>query len=584
MKFVTTIQVLFFACYLFLNVTVAQTYPCEKPKSLNKSLGTVSSKLLNINNVSTWFHNDSQSDIGPTGQDGFEFPKGSGKTTVFQSGLLWGAKVNNMILVGGSVYRSGMTPGRIFKDGSAENPSASNVRVYRVRPDYKTNGLLTEQSLGEGTVEEIRAQYEKDWNEWPVSDGAPFIDKNGNGIYEPTIDIPGYENADQTLWHVANDQNAIAVNYFIGSQPIGVEEQVTAWAYKSNNDYLNNTIFRKYKLINKSNNTFTNMYVCLFSDIDLGATTENYAADLCGSDSSLNLGYNYYAANHVNAQYGTNPPSVGFVLLQGPMISGSIVDQAMFDGRKISGKLNLQMTAFFHFYCGDTSYVCPQQGNYSEGTLAWYNYFQGMQTTRHTTQLFKLPDQLGGTVTKYTLSGDPLTGSGWVDGVYHHEGDRYINIVSGPFDMAPGATQEVVYAEVGAQGQDRSDAVKVLKEYAASLALDYKDSLYLHQITTDVEETRSVPVPTQFSLHQNYPNPFNPSTTISYDLPTAGFVSLKIYDFLGREITTLVNEYQQAGNYHKTFSTSELNLSSGVYFCELRAGGLIQTKKMILMK
>ena len=579
MKFVTTIQLLFCTCFLFSYNAYAQTYPCEKPKSLNKALGKVSSKLLNINNVSTRFYNDSQSDITPTGQSGFEFPKGTGKTTVFQSGLLWGAKVNNVIQVGGSVYRSGMTPGRIMKDGSAENSSVSNVRVYRVRPDYKTNDLLAEQSLGEGTVNEIRAQYEKDWNEWPVSDGAPFVDKNGNGIYEHAIDIAGYENADQTLWHVANDLDASAVNYFIGSQPIGIEEQITAWAYKSNNDYLNKTIFRKYKLINKSSDTFTKMYVCLFSDIDLGATTENYAADLCGSDSSLNLGFNYYAANHVNAQYGTNPPSVGFVLLQGPMISGAIADQAMFDGRKISGKKNLQMTSFFHFYCGDTSYVCPQQGNYSEGTLAWYNYFQGIEGLKN--RPFRLPSQLGGTTTMYTLSGDPLTGSGWVDGVYRHEGDRYINIASGPFDMAPGDTQEVVFAEVAAQGQDRLDAIKVLKQYASNLLMDYGDSLYMHQIT-DVEKFRSIP--TQFSLYQNYPNPFNPSTTISYGLPTAGFVSLKIYDFLGREIKTLVNDYQLAGSYHKTFSTSELNLSSGVYFCELRAGGLIQTKKMILMK
>ena len=580
MKFVTTIQVLFFACYLFLKVTVAQTYSCEKPHSLQKNSGAVSSTLININNVSTRFYNDSQSDISPTGQSGFEFPKGSGKTTVFQSGLLWGAKVNNVIQVGGSVYRSGMTPGRIFKDGNAENPSASNVRVYRVRPDYKTNDLQTEVSRGEGTVEEIRALYEKNWNEWPVKDGAPFIDKNGNRIYEPTIDVPGYENADQTLWHVANDLNASAVNYFIGSQPIGVEEQVTAWAYKSNSDYLNNTIFRKYKLINKSSNTFINMYVNLFSDLELGSTPDKYAVDLCGSDSLLNLGFDYYAANYVNGQYGSNPPSVGFVLLQGPVVTGITTDQAIFDGRKILGKKNLQMTAFFHFYCGDTTFVCPAQGVYDKGTLAWYNYFQGIEGLKN--RPFRLPSQLGGATTMFTLSGNPLTGIGWVDGVYRHEGDRYINIVSGPFGMAPGDTQEVVFAEVAAQGQDRLDAVKVLKEYAASLSLDYKASLYLHQITTDVEETRSVP--TQFSLHQNYPNPFNPSTTISYDLPTAGFVSLKIYDFLGREIKTLVDDYQQPGSYHKTFSTSELNLSSGVYLCELRAGGLVQTKKMILIK
>ena len=108
--------------------------------------------------------------------------------------------------------------------------------------------------------------------------------------------------------------------------------------------------------------------------------------------------------------------------------------------------------------------------------------------------------------------------------------------------------------------------------------------VYIHQTSLVTKVHKEKSLPTTFVLNQNYPNPFNPSTTIGYDLPTAGFVSLKIYDFLGREIKTLVNEYQQSGGYHKTFSTAEMNLSSGVYFCELRAGGLIQTKKMILMK
>ena len=108
--------------------------------------------------------------------------------------------------------------------------------------------------------------------------------------------------------------------------------------------------------------------------------------------------------------------------------------------------------------------------------------------------------------------------------------------------------------------------------------------VYIHRISLVTDVKKEKEIPTRFELHQNYPNPFNPSTTISYGLPTAGFVSLKIYDFLGREIKTLVNDYQLAGSYHKTFSTSELNLSSGVYFCELRAGGLVQTKKMVLIK
>jgi hypothetical protein len=91
-------------------------------------------------------------------------------------------------------------------------------------------------------------------------------------------------------------------------------------------------------------------------------------------------------------------------------------------------------------------------------------------------------------------------------------------------------------------------------------------------------------IPTQFRLEQNYPNPFNPATIISYQLPTDSRVTLKVYDILGREITTLVNEYQKAGSYISQFSILNSQLSSGIYFYRLTAGDFIQTKKMMLMK
>jgi hypothetical protein len=90
-----------------------------------------------------------------------------------------------------------------------------------------------------------------------------------------------------------------------------------------------------------------------------------------------------------------------------------------------------------------------------------------------------------------------------------------------------------------------------------------------------------------FSLEQNYPNPFNPSTVISYRLPVNSMVTLKIYDILGNEITTLVNEEKPAGSYvveFNIYSDGGQNLVSGVYFYKLQAGDLIQTKKMVLMK
>jgi sugar lactone lactonase YvrE len=85
-----------------------------------------------------------------------------------------------------------------------------------------------------------------------------------------------------------------------------------------------------------------------------------------------------------------------------------------------------------------------------------------------------------------------------------------------------------------------------------------------------------------FSLEQNYPNPFNPSTSIQYQVPSISNVSLKVYDVLGNEVSTLVNEEKPAGSYEVSFDAA--GLSSGIYFYKLQAGSLVETKKMILMK
>jgi len=89
-------------------------------------------------------------------------------------------------------------------------------------------------------------------------------------------------------------------------------------------------------------------------------------------------------------------------------------------------------------------------------------------------------------------------------------------------------------------------------------------------------------LPNTYSLSQNYPNPFNPMTKISFAIPKAGFVSLKVYDLLGREVSNLINEEKQAGNYSIDFNSG--NLTSGVYFYKMQSGSFTETKKMLLIK
>jgi len=88
--------------------------------------------------------------------------------------------------------------------------------------------------------------------------------------------------------------------------------------------------------------------------------------------------------------------------------------------------------------------------------------------------------------------------------------------------------------------------------------------------------------PNEFALDQNYPNPFNPSTKISWQSPVGNWQTLIVYDILGIEIATLVDEYKPAGSYEVEFDAS--NLTSGIYFYTLRAGNLVETKKMLLLK
>lgn len=93
---------------------------------------------------------------------------------------------------------------------------------------------------------------------------------------------------------------------------------------------------------------------------------------------------------------------------------------------------------------------------------------------------------------------------------------------------------------------------------------------------------QQIGLPSRYVLNQNYPNPFNPSTNFTYQISKTGFVSLKIYDVLGREVATLANEVKQAGSYSATWNAARVG--SGIYFCKMQSGSFSDVKKLILMK
>jgi hypothetical protein len=206
----------------------------------------------------------------------------------------------------------------------------------------------------------------------------------------------------------------------------------------------------------------------------------------------------------------------------------------------------------------------------------WYNNLSGFDLDGN-----PIVDPSNGDTTVYSLTGDPVTGSGWYDGpgwdaVDNDGGDRYMAKASGPFDFAPGDSHDIEIAIIMARGDDYLDSVTKLKHKARAVR-----EFYFNGEITSVEESDII-APSSFVLEQNYPNPFNPSTMINYQLSMIIEVDLGIYNVLGQKVATLVSKKQTAGSYQVEWDAR--GFASGVYYYVLKAGEFKEVKKMVYIK
>lgn len=537
--------------------------------------------VLNINEFEYWVKKDGS--IPALGHGAGLFPHGI--NVIYIDGLVWCAKTHDgidpILRAGGSTYISGLKAGKVLFDGAGKvigSESPNDQHIWRVREDYKTADLTNDAASffqkSAGTVsatdkKTIYDQYEYDWQNWPANKGAPYKDINEDGKYEPDVDIPGHPSATQTIWTAANDlpyDNGIDISFdFAGAPPIGIEMQLTVWAVSGYGMHgLSSTVFKDYKLIYTGLPTtpdtarIDTMYLTQYVDPDIGTYTDDFA----GWDHDRMLGYAYNSQPHdaTYDQYGLLPPAVGYTFLQRPKING----------------VETPLSSFFRDGAGN-HFSTPNIGIY-EGTLQWYNAAQGYVPT-YTNNRQSFIDPTTGEPTKFTHYGDPLTGEGWVDGTTLGPGERQFYISCGPFEMALGDTQNVTIAIIGARTSDYLINITVLKYFTDQVRWMYDNWIL------DTEEARAVPA--SFSLLQNYPNPFNPMTTVRYNLPETSIVEISIYNILGKKISTIVNETQQAGVKEVIWNgTDDLGraVSAGIYIYQIRAGKFIESRKMVLMR
>ncbi|HGY55843.1 MAG TPA: T9SS type A sorting domain-containing protein [Caldithrix abyssi] len=510
---------------VFISITVSLLYAREMngrtPNPAPQKNNSMTEKSLsNIGNMAFWFWNDGISGHNPyTGSSGVTYPRTTAHV-IYREGIVWGGITQEIyqsrpqLRVGGNTYRNGTQPGWYGGD-----PNDERARIYRIRKDWAS---LTKEDVRQDAAElnnvppnavtnamldEVLMQYKTDWKDWPVDLGAPYYDADNNGMYNPVLDstgmpipaeydsegnlieggdYPGIANADQVLWFVINDDNEARVNDLAGSPPLGLEIQTTVWAYNQPQSVLSQAVFKKYKIINKSSYVIDSMFVAQWSDPDLG----DYSNDLVGCDSLLECAYVYngYDSDAEFDEYGLAPPAVGYLLLQGPIVP-SPGDSAWFDGQVINDYKNLPMTSFSFFGSG-TTWSDPVLGDY-DGTLQWYNLLRGYSPTIDVEDVTWFEHTTGpqeGQKTKFPLNGDPVAGTGDIDGVRYQPGDRRLVLACGPFDLAPDEVQEFVVAAVGGQGTNRLTAITDMKTNMKQILKSFGNFNRIPKISYSVEQ------------------------------------------------------------------------------------------------
>ena len=504
-KNILALSIMMCAVLLFFQGGVAEEKAgasSKKQGSIFKTAGTPAAALLNINRISSWYESNGECERNPaTGNAGLTYPRGTSQA-IYASGLIWSGKVSDgktpALRAGGSDYNRGVQPGAIIgtRTGKYEDAAASDVRIWRIRRDYAVADLRQDAaetkvkalgSVNDGDIAEIRAQYEKDWKEWPAQKGAPYYDKNHNGVYDPKFvtlnnvlqpdtssDSPGLADADQVIWFVCHDLAGVSQ---WASPPIGLEQQTTIWGY-NRSDALGNMVFKKFKLIYKGTATtppnakIDEMYLSQWSDPDLGDAGDDFA----GCDTVLSLGYVYNSTtlDKNYRPYGIAPPASGYDFLQGPIVPAP-GKTAVFDLKYKKDYMNLPMTSFIYF-AGNGIYSDPPHT--AAGVVQWNQMLRGLPPTpAGPPDPDPLIDPKTGLSTLFWLPGDPVGGKGWLDGSIDAPGDRRLVLASGPFTMAVDDTQELVSATVCGLGSDRLSSVAVLKFYDQTAQSAY-DNLF----------------------------------------------------------------------------------------------------------
>ncbi len=412
---------------------------------------------------------------------------------------------------------------------------------------------------------------------------------------------------DETYWCVFND-GVPANQRRWQAEPQGIEIRQTIFAEASTGE-TGNVVFVRYRIKNTGtvSDTLKDVYFSMWADADIG----DAADDVCGCDTIRQGAFLYN--NTTDQVYGNQVPAFMMDMLTGPYsyIPGvSFIDNngnnfyengidtpldtaVNFLGpiglRVYPGAKNIELNSAICSFKSIPGYSDPNTNTEVR------NYMIGL------TELGVLLDpctfafgEVRGAVDcslvdpRFWFSGDPVTDVGWI---CNQNGDLRGAGSAGPFTLVKDQEVEILVGYEIDRGTTPLGGITAVRSVSDAVQIFYENNFGYPIVSVEDEPT----LVANFKLEQNYPNPFNPSTKIKFSIPSviaseakqSQMVTLKVYDVLGNEIATLVDEELSPGEYEVTFDSHSgevRNLTSGIYFYTLRAGSFVQTMKMILLK
>ncbi len=397
----------------------------------------------------------------------YEVPKNSGKSSQFAASCwIGGYDKQGQLKVAAQTYRqdgNDYWPGALNNLGKIDADVCTQWdRFWKV--DRSTINLFI-QMFKTGGAGAVTGDDFKVIFEWPGAgyrkakgqDGttnltldpkntyAPFKDLNLNGVYEPDQGEYPLITGDQYIWWVFNDAGNVKQQSLTAS--MGIEVQSSAFAYATQ-DFLNNSSFCNYRVINRGALTIDSTYLAVWDDCDLGY----YLDDYIGCDTSRGLGIQYNATNddggsagHPVNSYGLNPPQVGLDFFQGPL------KPVVINGKDTVKRLGMTN---FTYYNNDNSII----GNPANGVQIYFYMTGSIKTGQRFSYDFVGPGVPSkgygvGPESNFVFWGDPGDNTQWSEcACTNNPGDRRFIFSSGPFELLPGAQNDIVFGCVWAKG------------------------------------------------------------------------------------------------------------------------------------